>query len=364
MSRRLLRYLDWSLLAATLLLVVGGTVVLYSATHNAPDPFAFVKARIMHVLVGLVLLTLVAAVDYQTIARIWRPILGGTLGLLGLVLIVGPTTQGAQRWILLGPLGGFQPSELAKLALIITLARHLDGHREVGGWRALLPVLAHAVVPMVLIVRQPDLGTAMAVASIVAAMMFVAGMPARVLGLLGAGTAAVVPLAWQMLHDYQRRRLLAFIDPGADPLGAGYALIQSKIAVGSGQLFGKGLLQGTQNLLHFIPEQHTDFIFTVIGEELGFAGAFVMLALFSVWLWRGCLIAAQAKDRLGMLIAVGTVTMIAFHLVVNVGMTVGLMPITGIPLPFISHGGSALTVMLGGTGLLLNVGMRRKKILF
>jgi len=155
-----------------------------------------------------------------------------------------------------------------------------------------------------------------------------------------------------------------FIDPGADPLGAGYALIQSKIAVGSGQVFGKGLLHGTQNLLHFIPEQHTDFVFTVIGEELGFIGAALMLALFVVWLWRGMSIAAQAKDRLGMLMAVGVVGMIAFHLFINVGMTLGLMPITGIPLPFISHGGSALVAMMGATGLLLNVGMRRKKIRF
>jgi len=195
-------------------------------------------------------------------------------------------------------------------------------------------------------------------------MLFAGGAPLRAMGAMGAGAAAVAPMAWRILHDYQRRRLLVFIDPGADPLGAGYALIQSKIAVGSGQVFGKGLLHGTQNLLHFIPEQHTDFVFTVIGEELGFIGAALMLALFVLWLWRGMTIAAQAKDRLGMLMAVGVVGMIAFHLFINVGMTLGLMPITGIPLPFISHGGSALVAMMGATGLLLNVGMRRKKILF
>jgi rod shape determining protein RodA len=157
---------------------------------------------------------------------------------------------------------------------------------------------------------------------------------------------------------------MVFLDPHIDPLGAGYALIQSKIAVGSGQLWGKGFLTGTQNLLHFIPEQHTDFIFTVIGEEFGFAGAMVMLGLFAIWLWRGLAIARQAKDRLGMLLAVGVVAMVVFHLFVNVGMTVGLMPITGIPLPFISHGGTALVMMLAATGLLLSIGMRRKKILF
>ncbi len=364
MSRRLLRYLDWPLLAATVVLVAGGAVVLYSAVQNTADPWEFVRARIVHALVGLLVLALLAAVDYQAIARVWRPILGATLFLLAIVLVIGRTSMGAQRWIPLGPLGGFQPSELAKLALILTLAVHIDGHKEVGSWRTIVPVLVHAAVPIALVVRQPDLGTSMVLAAIIAAMLFAAGAPLRALGALGVGVAAVVPVAWQMLHDYQRRRLLVFIDPGADPLGAGYALIQSKIAVGSGQIFGKGLLHGTQNLLHFIPEQHTDFIFTVVGEELGFVGAVVMLGLLGLWLWRGMAIAAQAKDRLGMLMAVGVVAMIAFHVFINVGMTVGLMPITGIPLPFISHGGSALTMMMGATGLLLNVGMRRKKILF
>jgi len=364
MSRRLLRYLDWPLLAATVALVAGGAVVLFSAVQNTASPWEFVRTRVLHALVGLLVMALLAAVDYQAIARVWRPILGTTLFLLVAVLVIGRTSMGAQRWLPLGPLGGFQPSELAKLALIITLAAHIDGHRELGSARTLVPVLVHAAVPAILVIRQPDLGTSMVLAAIIAAMLFAAGASLRTLGALGVGTAAVVPVAWQMLHDYQRRRLLVFIDPSADPLGAGYALIQSKIAVGSGQLFGKGLLHGTQNLLHFIPEQHTDFIFTVIGEELGFIGAIVMLGLFGLWLWRGMAIAAQAKDRLGMLMAVGVVAMIAFHVFVNVGMTVGLMPITGIPLPFISHGGSALTMMMGATGLLLNVGMRRKKILF
>lgn len=363
-SRRLLRYVDWTLVGATLLLLIGGAVVLYSATQSSASPMSFVKARAVHAAIGLMLMVLIAAVDYKVIARAWRPILGGTMLLLAAVLVIGRTSMGAQRWIPLGPLGGFQPSELAKLALIITIAKHIDGHRDLQSWRSVLPVLALAGVPLILIVRQPDLGTAMVLAAIVTAMVFAAGAPLRMLGAMGAGSAAVVPFLYQMLHDYQRTRLIVFIDPGVDPLGAGYALIQSKIAVGSGQLLGKGLLHGTQNLLNFIPEQHTDFIFTVVGEELGFVGALVMLTLFGIWLWRGLVIARQAKDRLGMLVAVGVVSMMAFHVFVNVGMTVGLMPITGIPLPFISHGGSALIVMLMATGLLLNIGMRRKKILF
>jgi len=363
MNPRALRYLDWVLVVSTLCLIIGGAVILYSATRTFSHPWAFIRIRAVHALAGTLLLVVFAAVDYRTLARAWRPLLVITLLLLAGVDVLGRTAQGAQRWIPLGPFS-FQPSELAKLLLIVTLATHLDGHREITSWRQIVPLLAHAGIPIFLIVQQPDLGTAMVVAAIFTAMLFAAGAPLRAMAGLGAAAAAAAPLLWQMLHDYQRKRLIVFIDPGIDPQGAGYALIQSKIAVGSGQLFGKGLLQGTQNLLHFIPEQHTDFIFTVVGEELGFLGAIVMLTLFALWLWRAGTIATQAKDRLGMLMSVGVVTMIAFHLFVNVGMTVGLMPITGIPLPFISHGGSALVVMLAACGLLINVGIRRKKILF
>jgi rod shape determining protein RodA len=363
MNARMLRYFDWVLLLATLALIAGGAVVLFSATRTLPDPWAFIKARALHAGVGIAVLIFMAVVDYQTLGRFWRPLLIVTLILLAVVDVVGRTAQGAQRWLPLGPLS-FQPSEVAKVFLIMTLAKHMDGFKEINSLRQLVPVLAHAALPILLIVQQPDMGTSMVMIAILATMLFAAGAPLRAMGSLGAMAALAMPVLWQMLHDYQRRRLIVFIDPGADPLGAGYALIQSKIAVGSGQLFGKGLLQGTQNLLHFIPEQHTDFIFTVIGEEFGFAGAILMLALFGLWLWRASTIASQAKDRLGTLMATGVLAMIAFHLVVNVGMTIGMMPITGIPLPFISHGGSALIMMLAATGLLLNIGMRRKKILF
>ncbi|MDQ7819412.1 MAG: rod shape-determining protein RodA [Armatimonadota bacterium] len=364
MSRRLLRYVDWPLLAVTLALMAAGTVILYSAVQNSADPGSVVRMRLAHIAVSLVVLAAVLAVDYRTLARLWRPLWAGAVLLLVLVLVAGRSSGGAQRWLAVGSWTGFQPSELAKVTLVITLARHIDSHRDVGSWRAVVSVLLHAAVPMALIARQPDLGTALALGAVLAALLFVAGAPLRVLVGLGAGAAALAPVAWGMLHDYQRQRLLAFLDPAADPLGAGYALIQSRIAVGSGQIWGKGLLRGTQNLLHFIPEQHTDFIFTVVGEELGFVGAVALVGLFALWLWRGAAIAAAAKDRTGMLMAVGAVALTAFHVFVNVGMTVGLMPITGIPLPFISHGGSALVAFGALTGLVLNVGMRRKKILF
>lgn len=363
MNRRLLRFLDWPLLVATLGLVAGGILVLYSATHAAGTGPAFVKMRLLHAGIGVIALAVFAAIDYQVIARAWRPILIGTVLLLAVVDIIGRTAMGAQRWIPLGPLGGFQPSEVAKLAIIVALAKLIEA-RERWSPTSVAGLLLVVAIPTGLIIEQPDLGTALVMLAIFAAMMFAGGAPARVLAVLAGAAAAAAPVLWNLLHDYQRTRLTVFLDPGIDPLGAGYALIQSKIAVGSGQLWGKGLLAGTQSLLHFIPEQHTDFIFTVIGEELGFAGAMVMLALFAVWLWRGMAIAMQSKDRPGMLLAVGVVAMVVFHLFINVGMTVGLMPITGIPLPFISHGGTALVVMLAATGLLLSIGMRRKKILF
>lgn len=363
MNRRLLRYLDWPLLVATLGLVAGGIVVLYSATHAAGTGPAFVKIRLIHVGIGMIALAAMAASDYRVIARAWRPIFIGTALLLAVVDVIGRTAMGAQRWIPLGPLGGFQPSELAKLAVIVTLAKLIEA-RDTWSWMHLAGLLLVVAIPTGLIIEQPDLGTALVILAIFVTMVFAGGAPPRVLAALGGAAAGAAPVLWGLLHDYQRTRLMVFLDPGIDPLGAGYALIQSKIAVGSGQLWGKGLLAGTQSLLHFIPEQHTDFIFTVIGEELGFAGAMVMLALFAVWLWRGMAIAAQSKDRLGTMLAVGVVAMVVFHLFINVGMTVGLMPITGIPLPFISYGGTALLVMLAATGLLLSIGMRRKKILF
>jgi rod shape determining protein RodA len=351
---------DWVLIGATLLLVVYGMITLLSATHGAGDASAMLRTRSLHVILGLVALGAAAMLDYRRLGAAAQLLYLGTLLLLGAVLVLGDARLGAQRWIALGPLGGFQPSELAKLALIITLARHLDTSKTLPRMRSLFPFFAHIALPMLLIMRQPDLGTALVLVAVLAAMLYVGGARAADLGGLAAAGAVVLPFGWHMLHDYQRRRLLAFLDPGADPLGAGYALIQSKIAIGSGQITGKGLFAGTQNLLRFIPEQHTDFIFTVVGEEMGFIGALVLLVLFLVWIWRAVGIAATAADRLGALMATGIVAMMAFHVIVNIGMTVGLMPVTGIPLPLMSYGGSSLLTTLAATGVLLNIRLRRR----
>jgi rod shape determining protein RodA len=283
--------------------------------------------------------------------------------LLGAVLVVGRTSLGAQRWISLGPLGQFQPSEIAKLVIVITLAKHLTDRP--GPYQSvwdLVPFLGHVAVPMLLIFKQPDLGTALVYGAIFIGMLYASGARRRDLATLGAGAVILIPILWRFLKEYQRRRLLAFVHPSLDPLGSGYGIIQSKIAVGSGLEWGKGLFAGTQGVLRFVPEHHTDFIFSVIGEELGFVGAMVLLGLFLVWVYRGLRIAAVARDRFGALAAVGIVSMVSFHVFVNIGMTVGIMPITGIPLPFISYGGSALMTMVWATALLVNIGVRHQRV--
>ncbi len=364
-AQRLMRNLDWPLLGATCALVAFGLVMVYSTTRSGPHPVMFIRSQILHLALGVLIGIVVLAVDYRSFAAGARAIYVINLLLLAAVLVLGHTSLGAQRWISLGPLGQFQPSEFAKLAIVITLAKHLADRP--GPYRSitdLAPFLGHIALPMFLIFRQPDLGTALVYGAIVVGMLYAGGARRRDLAGLAAGAALLSPLFWHVLKEYQRRRLLVFLDPSLDPLGSGYGIIQSKIAVGSGMLWGKGLFAGTQNVLQFVPEHHTDFIFSVIGEEVGFVGAVVLLALFFIWLARGLAIAAQARDRFGGLAAVGIVSMVAFHVFVNVGMTVGIMPITGIPLPFISYGGSALMTMLWATAFLLNIGMRRQKILF
>ncbi len=364
-AQRLLRNLDPLLLVATALLVVFGLVMVYSTTRTGPHPLALFRSQLLHLVVGVLAGVAILAVDYRSLASGTRVLYVFNLLLLASVLVLGRTSLGAQRWISLGPLGQFQPSEFAKLAIVITLAKHLaDRPGPYGSVWELAPFLGHIALPMLLIFRQPDLGTALVYGAILVGMLYAGGARHRDLAALAACGVLVSPFLWHVLKEYQRRRLLVFLDPSLDPLGSGYGIIQSKIAVGSGMLWGKGLFAGTQNVLQFVPEHHTDFIFSVIGEELGFIGAIVLLALFVFWLARGLRIATLARDRFGALAAIGIVSMVAFHVFVNVGMTVGIMPITGIPLPFISYGGSALMTMLWATALLLNIGMRHQKILF
>ncbi len=279
-------------------------------------------------------------------------------------MLFGQSALGAQRWIQLGPIT-IQPSEFSKLIMIIALANMLDKRKgKLNSFWDITQVFIYVGIPFLLVLKQPDLGTSLVFLAILFGMVYMAGISSRHLMIIFGSALAVLPIFWHFLKDYQKKRLTVFIDPNVDPLGSGYHIIQSKIAIGSGMLFGKGLFSGTQSQLNFLPENHTDFIFAVIGEELGFVGAVVILLLYFILLYRGVKIAGAARDNFGMLLATGITSMMAFHVLVNVGMTAGIMPVTGIPLPLMSYGVSSLTTNLISIGILLNVYMRRQKIFF
>lgn len=362
--RRRLREVDWVLVGCTVLLVGVGTVAVTSATGTPEQPLGLLRPRLVHVAVGLVAMVGLANLPYRSLGEARKALYGASLALLALTDLVGRTALGAQRWLSVGPVS-LQPSELAKLSLVVTLAWSLSRRKEPPKrWAELAPYLLQTTAFVVLVFLQPDLGSALSFLAILLGMLWAAGVRrGQLVGLVVAGLLAV-PLAWPLLKPYQRTRLLVFLDPDLDPLGAGYNLIQSKIAIGSGGLWGKGLFAGTQNTLQFLPMQHTDFVFAVIGEELGFVGAVGVLALFWLWMMRVLQVARSARDRFGALMCVGVASAVAFHVLVNVGMTVGLAPATGIPLPFVSYGGTALVTQLAGVGVVLSVAARRPKVSF
>ncbi|MBI3615507.1 MAG: rod shape-determining protein RodA [Candidatus Omnitrophica bacterium] len=362
LTRRELRGIDRPLLVAALLLLAVGFLTLYSASFQKAQAtgVSFFTRQMSWAAMGGLLALLLVVVDYHRWLE-WAYLLYGlNLLLLLLVLEMGVVRGGAQRWL---TLAGFtiQPSEFAKVTTVLALARYLGSRREMvkQSWRALIFAGLFAAVPMFLILREPNLGTASVFLPMALAMLLVWGIRLKVLGLLLAAGAALVPLGWMGLADYQRSRLLVFLNPNMDPLGAGYTVVQSRIAIGSGGLLGKGWLAGTQNQLNFLPERHTDFIFSVVGEEWGFLGSSLLLGLFAFFFYRSILIATQTRDPFGRLLIVGLVALLASHLVVNIGMTMGLMPVVGLPLPFLSYGGSWLLTCLGAVGMILSVGVRR-----
>ncbi|MCL6614503.1 MAG: rod shape-determining protein RodA [Firmicutes bacterium] len=372
-DRRLLRNLDHTVLVTVLLLVAFGLAMVYSATHaSQADSLLTVKKQLVGVVLGFLGLTLIVLVDYHVSERLHLLVYLGNLLLLGAVLVFGKEVHGAKSWFAFGPFS-FQPSEFAKVAVIVTLARHLDKKESLSSFWDLLGPLAHVAAPLGLIMLQPDLGTALVFVFITFSMLYMAGARGRHLALLG-GVPLLVFAALIFAHlryglplplkEYQLKRLTSFIDPARDAQGAGYNLLQAMIAIGSGRFLGKGYLRGTQGRLGYVPEHQTDFIFTIVGEELGFLGGFVLLALFFTLIWRGLRIAYQAKDRYGRLLATGVLAMFLFHVMENIGMNLGIMPITGIPLPFISAGASSMTANLWAVGILENVWARRQKIMF
>ena len=366
LSKRLLRRTDLTLIAAAAAIVIMSLVIIGSATHvNTPseERYWFVQRQGISIIVDIALAAFLMNFDYKILQRYGNHFYVFNLILLILVMLVGQSALGAQRWIALGPIS-IQPSEFSKLIMIIALAAMMEKRGKIHSLSDLAPVAGYVLVPFLLVLKQPDLGTSLVFLAIFFGMVFVAGIRLRILfGIFGLGLAAL-PVLWHFLKDYQKMRIMVFMDPNVDPLGAGYHIIQSKIAIGSGLLFGKGLFGGTQSQLNFLPENHTDFIFSVVGEELGFVGCAVLLLLYLIVLWRGIKIAQDASDAFGRLLAVGITSMIAFHVLVNVGMTMGIMPVTGIPLPLMSYGVSSLTTNIMAIAILLNIQLRRQKLLF
>jgi rod shape determining protein RodA len=360
-DRRLIAHFEWMLPVLSLVVTGLGVMTVYSATHvpgaDGPSPLTIRQAAWFGG--GFVAMLAILAFDYRRLDRsaylVYLVILLGVMA----VPILGRVGGGSRRWIRLGPVS-IQPSEFMKIALVLALAHHFARTRVVklGLQDTIIPLLLTAV-PAAAILAQPDLGSAMVLVFVSVTMLVLGGVRLRWLAAMAAPVVAVAPFLWGHLKGYQQRRILTFLNPDMDPLGAGYHVIQSKIAVGSGMLWGKGFLRGTQNHLNFLPEQHTDFIFSVFAEEWGFIGAAVLMAIYLGLVLRGLLIASRARDRFGVLLALGVTAIIFWQVVINVGMTTGMLPVVGIPLPFFSYGGSSMICLLVGIGMLMNVSMRR-----
>jgi rod shape determining protein RodA len=356
---------NWWLAFGCIAVTFAGLFFISSATLHTPSEHNEVRNQALFAAIGIALMFGLAFVDYRFWQRWALPIYGVTLALLLFILFKGHSALGAQRWIAIGPFT-FQPSEFAKLSLAIAVAAILARSEFKKLQELWLPLLAVAI-PALLILKQPDLGTTLVIGAILTAELYF-GLPNLLdFGIyIGAIVAAAsfVLTSDKILKPFQRARLLVFLNPKADPQGAGWNLNQSKIAVGSGEWFGKGLYHGTQTQLNFVPEHSRDFIFTVVGEETGFIGATLLLLAYVVIVVSGMRAVVSARDRFGVLLGAGLVAMLAFHIIVNIGMTIGIMPITGIPLPFMSYGGSAILTNFIAVGILLNMSLQKDRLVF
>jgi rod shape determining protein RodA len=349
-------HLDLPLVVAVLLLCGCGLAILYSATDQ---DIGQVEAQAVRLGIAFAVMVAVAQVPPDQLRR-WSPALFfAGVAMLAVVEVIGDIGKGAQRWLDLGFVR-FQPSELLKIALPMMLAWFLArGRLPPSGWRILGAAIMTGL-PVLLIAHQPDLGTALLVASAGVLVLFLAGLSWRLIISLGVLAAALAPVAWHFMRDYQRQRVLTFLDPASDPLGAGYHIIQSQIAIGSGGLYGKGWLNGTQSHLEFLPERTTDFIFAVLGEEFGLLGILALLGIYLFIIMRGLHIATSAQDTYGRLLA-GSLTLVFFvYLAVNTGMVTGLLPVVGVPLPLVSYGGTSLVTIMASFGILMSINSHRK----
>jgi rod shape determining protein RodA len=354
-SKRFWQDFDWLLLGAAVCLSMISLVEIYSSTMAQPTENFFLR-QLAWVCVGIVFLFAVAAIDYHLIAEHIPWVYVVAICALVYTLAMGHRVAGSKSWVALGPVA-FQPSELIKMVVVIALARYLSELRS--SKYMTFPQVAKAcvicLVPIGLIALQPDLGTALTYLPAIAVGLFVRGVRPVVLVSLVLGFVLILPVSWLVLKPYQKERILTFLDPERDPLGKGYQVTQSKIAIGSGGLLGKGVFHGSQNQLGFLPTRHTDFIFSVVGEELGFAGVIGTLGLLAFIIFRSIHNAQTARDNLGLFIVMGVVGTYFFHVIVNVGMVIGFMPTTGIPLPFLSYGGSSVLNAFIALGLVLSV---------
>ncbi|ABW19610.1 rod shape-determining protein RodA [Alkaliphilus oremlandii] len=363
---RLLKKMDFGLIVVVLLICIIGVVVVGSATYSLGSE-RYIKTQVISIVLGIMAIVVIMLFDYNTFAKMYVPIYIVCNAMLLAVFVFGKGSEdwGAQRWIRFGSFG-FQPSDFAKIGIIICLAKMLDDNKDnLHRPQVIFKVLLFAGFPMVLILMQPDLGTTLIFASFVFGMLFVAGLKYKYILIAMATGVVLTPLAWfGVLHPYQRQRVFIFLNPEQDPLGDGYHTLQSRVAVGAGMIFGKGLFNGTSNQFGFLPEKHTDFIFSVVAEELGFLGVTVLILLYFIMLYKCIKIAREAKDDFGAYLVSGITFMIAFHIFLNIAMTIGLAPVTGKPLPFVSYGGTFMLTNMMALGLILNVNMRRDKINF
>ena len=355
---RRLALLSWPLVALLCVLAAIGAAMLYSAGGGSWDPWAV--RHVMRFGIAFVLMLAVALVDLRFWLRYAYPIYFASVALLVAVEVAGATGMGAQRWIDLGVVR-LQPSELMKIALILGLARYFHGvsMEDIGRPSRLAIPLLMILAPAFLVLRQPDLGTALMLTVAGAAIFFVVGVRLWKFALVGVLGLAALPVAWNVLRPYQQQRILTFFDPESDPLGAGYHILQAKIALGSGGVFGKGFMQGSQAHLDFLPERQTDFIFTMLAEEFGLVGGLAVLGLFLVLFAYGIAIAIRIRNQFGRVVAMGVTVTVAVYVLINVAMVMGVVPVVGAPLPLISYGGTAVLSVMIGYGLLLSASINR-----
>jgi len=356
--RQKLLHLNWEFVLLIVLTASIGFAMLFSAANGDFDPWA--SRQLMRFAVGILLMLAVAMTDIRIWLRAAFPIYAVCLALLAAVEIMGSIGMGAQRWLDLG-FFQLQPSEVMKVAVVLALARYFHGldYEDAGRLTNLAIPLLLVGAPMALVLRQPDLGTAGVVAMVGAAMFWLGGARLWQFATVAAAAAAAVPVGWQFLRNYQKQRIFTFLNPESDPLGSGYHILQSKIALGSGGLFGKGFLEGTQSHLNFLPEKQTDFIFTMLAEEFGLVGGVGLIALYGVLIAYGIYIAFRARSHFARLLAMGLTVNFFLYVFINIAMVMGILPVVGVPLPLISYGGTAMLTVLIGFGLIMSCWLHR-----